>query len=68
LDLQRQGGLGHLLHVKSDAAIKHTPILALTSATTAEDRDEAYSAGCDGYKAKPIDVERLETRIKELIV
>lgn len=53
--------------LKADAETRAIPILALTSANTAEDRDEAYEAGCDGFEAKPIEVERFEERIKEML-
>jgi hypothetical protein len=52
--------------IKGDAATGKIPIIALTSAQTAGDRDEAYGAGCDAYEAKPIDMPRILARIKEL--
>lgn len=53
--------------LKADPATRTIPIIALTAATTAEDRDEAYRAGCDAYEAKPIDIARLQERIAEFI-
>jgi len=69
MDMSMPGmnGWEAIRQLKGAADTKAIPIIALTSMTTAEDRDEAYSAGCDAYEAKPIDVQRLEERIKELI-
>ena len=53
--------------LKAAPETKTIPVIALTSATTAEDRDEAYAAGCDAYESKPIDIGRLHERIKEFI-
>jgi signal transduction histidine kinase len=38
---------------------RHAPVIALTAATLATDRDRALVAGCDGYITKPIDVDTL---------
>ena len=52
--------------LKADPATSAIPVLALTSAMTAADKDEAYEAGCDGFETKPVDLPRLLGRIKEL--
>jgi two-component system cell cycle response regulator DivK len=52
--------------LKGDAATRDIPVLALTSAVTAEDRDEAYTAGCDAYVTKPVHMARLLERVEEL--
>jgi len=44
-----------------------TPILALSAFTTAQDRDEAFRAGCTAYENKPIEPERLISRIDKLL-
>jgi CheY-like chemotaxis protein len=52
--------------LKADPATRAMPVIAVSAATTAADRDEAYAAGCAGYEAKPLDIPRLLQRVKEL--
>jgi two-component system cell cycle response regulator DivK len=67
LSLPKLNGWDATRKLKADATTRAIPVLALTSAATAADRDEAYQAGCDAYETKPIDLERLKARITELV-
>jgi CheY-like chemotaxis protein len=69
MDMSMPGmsGFEAIRRLKADPATKTIPVVALTGATTAADRDEAYEAGCDAYEAKPVNIERLLARMKELI-
>jgi two-component system cell cycle response regulator DivK len=67
LSLPKMNGWDATRKLKADAATKAIPVLALTSAATSADRDEAYQAGCDAYETKPIDLDRLKARITELV-
>jgi CheY-like chemotaxis protein len=67
LSMPQTSGWDAIRVLKGDAATRQIPVIALSSATTAEDRDEAYSAGCDAYEAKPIDIERLLNHVKVLL-
>ncbi|MDX2143505.1 MAG: response regulator [Rhodospirillaceae bacterium] len=69
MDMSMPGmsGFEAIRKLKSDPTTRATPILALTGATTAGDRDEAYDAGCDAFENKPIDITRLLARVKEFV-
>ena len=66
MSMPRLNGWDATRLLKASPATRHIPILALTSAITAEDRMEAYRAGCDAYETKPIDLKRLVTRVADL--
>jgi CheY-like chemotaxis protein len=66
MSMPKMSGFEAIRQLKASTATSAIPIIALTSANTAEDRQEAYEGGCDAYESKPVDIPRLLAHVKEL--
>lgn len=53
--------------IKALPATRMIPVLALTAHAMSGDRDRCFVAGCDEYDTKPIEFERLMTKIIVLL-
>ena len=53
--------------LKADAEVASIPVLALTAHAIVGDRAQALAAGCDEYDTKPVDWERLKSKIARLL-
>jgi CheY-like chemotaxis protein len=51
-------GLELTRRLKGDPRTAHIPVVALTAAAMAGDRERALAAGCDGFIPKPLDTRR----------
>jgi len=57
--MPKMDGLEATRLLKADATTKRIPIIALTSYAMKGDRERTIEAGCDGYIAKPVDIQEL---------
>jgi signal transduction histidine kinase len=53
--------------LKAQPETRNTPVIALTAATLASDRERALATGCDGYITKPIDIDTLPGLVKKFL-
>jgi two-component system, cell cycle response regulator DivK len=53
--------------IKADPALRHIPIIAVTSYALSGDEDKTRAAGCDGYVAKPFSPRQLLAMIDEFL-
>jgi CheY-like chemotaxis protein len=69
MDIQLPGmdGLELTRRLKADPARRDVLIIALTAYAMKSDHERALAAGCDGYLAKPIDIEALSTTVGTML-
>ncbi len=53
--------------IKANDALKHIPIIAVTSHAMVGDEIDARKAGCDDYMSKPVDDQELLKKIKKFL-
>jgi CheY-like chemotaxis protein len=67
LSLPEMDGWEAMRRLRADAHSKSLRIIALTAHAMAEDRRKATDAGCDDFDTKPVDIERLITKMTALL-
>lgn len=60
-------GLETTRRLKADPRTAAIPVIALTAHALATDRERCIEAGCADYDTKPVDLDRLLTKIKGLL-
>ena len=53
--------------IKAAPDTRAIPIVALTAYAMAEDRDRAYTVGCDDFETKPVNFPQLKAKIEALL-
>ncbi len=64
MSLPRMNGWEATRNLKSNKITSAIPVIALTAHALKEDREQALAAGCNGFHAKPIDMEVLLSLMK----
>jgi two-component system cell cycle response regulator DivK len=69
LDIQLPGMDGYTVAgiLKNDPALKHIPIVAITSYAMSGDREKIMATGVEGYLEKPINPETFASEIESFI-
>lgn len=68
-DIQLPGVDGYEVtrRVKANPALRHTPVIAVTSYALSGDDLKALDAGCDAYVAKPFSPRTLLAKVREFL-
>ncbi len=53
--------------IKADPALRHIPIIALSSHAMRGDEEKARQCGCDDYLSKPLDEDLLFEKLKQFL-
>lgn len=59
-------GIDLLRNIRSDAALKHLPVLMVTAEAKKENIIEAAQAGASGYVVKPFTAATLDEKLKKI--
>ena len=66
LKLPRIDGLEVLSKVKGDPALRHVPVVMLTSSREEKDLVESYKLGVNSYIVKPVDFEQFADTVSQV--
>jgi two-component system cell cycle response regulator DivK len=67
INLPEMDGYEITKRLKDLPVLAHVPIIAMTANVMKGDREKTQAAGCDGYIAKPIDVDQLPDQIEHFL-
>ncbi|MBI1212705.1 MAG: response regulator [Alphaproteobacteria bacterium] len=67
LNMPRMDGKKFLESVKSDAELRLTPVVMLTSSESPSDVNDCYWRHASGYVVKPFDVAEFSSRLKQVV-
>ena len=63
LSLPKMDGWTATKHIKSNDHLKSIPIIALSAHAMEEHKQRAIDSGCNDYDTKPVDIDRLLSKI-----
>jgi len=53
--------------LKATPQWQHLPVIAVTAQAMAGDREKCLAAGADGYLSKPVDIDQLQSLLKQYL-
>jgi two-component system, cell cycle response regulator DivK len=53
--------------LKKETKTAHIPVIAMTANVMKKDREQVHEVGCDGYIAKPIDIDALPEQVENFL-
>jgi CheY-like chemotaxis protein len=65
LSLPKMDGWTATKHIKGNKNLKSIPIIALSAHAMEEHKKRALESGCDDYDTKPVDIDRLLSKISK---
>jgi CheY-like chemotaxis protein len=66
LNLPRKGGREVLAEIKGDPALRHIPVVILTSSSAEQDIARAYDLHANCYISKPVDLDQFIKVVKSI--
>ena len=67
IQLPLMDGYAVARELRSDPALRHIPIIAVTSYAMVGDREKSLAAGCNGYIEKPINPDTFVAEIERFL-
>jgi two-component system, cell cycle response regulator DivK len=67
VNLPEMDGFETTRRLKAERSTRHIPVVALTAHAMTSDRAKALEMGCDDYESKPVDFERLLSKMETLL-
>lgn len=61
------GGYEICRRLKTDEKLRHIPIIIISAMSGEMDKEKAFIAGADGYLVKPIGIDELLTKIRNML-
>lgn len=67
LNMPFMDGLELTRVIKADPAMRHIPVLMVTTEADDEERDKAMAMGADAYLVKPVSADMVSSNIKNIL-
>ena len=66
LNMPRKDGREVLAEIKADPALRHIPVVILTTSRADQDVIQTYDLGANAYVVKPVDLDQLVTIVQKI--